>query len=104
MLIAGAITFAIRYSFIGAGERFAPPGWFTRALRFVPIAALTALVWPDLLIARGALAFTEPRLAAGLLAALVAWRTRNVLATIGAGMAALWLLQSLQPMLARGGA
>ena len=35
------------------------------------------------------------RLPAGLLAALVAWRTRNVLLTITAGMVALWLMQWL---------
>ena len=35
------------------------------------------------------------RLLAGTLAALVAWRTRNVLATIAAGMGALWILGAL---------
>ena len=37
------------------------------------------------------------RLWAGLAAMWVAWRTRNVLATIGAGMAALYLLKLLFP-------
>jgi branched-subunit amino acid transport protein len=32
------------------------------------------------------------RLLAGLIAALVAWRTQNVLWTIGVGMVVLWLL------------
>jgi branched-subunit amino acid transport protein len=32
---------------------------------------------------------------AGVLAILVAWRTRNVLLTVGLGMAALWLLSSM---------
>jgi len=32
---------------------------------------------------------------AALLAAVVAWRTKNVVATIAAGMAALWVLQAL---------
>lgn len=37
----------------------------------------------------------QPRLYAGLAAALIAWTTRNVLLTIAGGMLALWLLQWL---------
>lgn len=95
MLAAGAVTFAIRYSFIGAAGRFDAPHWFVRALRFVPVAALSALVWPDLVLSDGAFTLAEPRLAAGLIAASVAWRTRNILLTIGCGMVSLWLLQWL---------
>ncbi|MFN0162946.1 MAG: AzlD domain-containing protein [Burkholderiales bacterium] len=93
MFAAGLITFAIRYSFIGAGERFTPPPWFTRALRFVPIAALTALVWPDLFIIGGTVKLADPRCLAGLVAVIVIWRTRSVLATIVIGMSTLWLLK-----------
>jgi branched-subunit amino acid transport protein len=35
------------------------------------------------------------RLLAGLVAALIAWRTRSVLLTLGGGMAVLWTLQTL---------
>lgn len=96
VLLAGALTFAIRFSFIGAAGRIGIPAWFERMLRFVPVAALTALIWPDLLIAQGAISLGEPRLFAGLLAALIAWRTRNVLATIGGGMVTLWVIQWLK--------
>lgn len=96
ILLAGALTFAIRLSFIGAAGRVGIAAWFERMLRFVPVAALTALIWPDLLIAQTAISLSEPRLFAGLLAALIAWRTRNVLATIGGGMAALWMIQWLR--------
>jgi branched-subunit amino acid transport protein len=34
-----------------------------------------------------------PALPAGLVGALVAWRTGNVLLTIGVGLAAFWLLR-----------
>ena len=37
----------------------------------------------------------NPRLLAGIIAALVAWRTRNTMLTILAGMAALWIVQAL---------
>ena len=95
MLCAGAVTFAIRLSFIGAAGRREAPAWFARLLRFVPVAALSALVWPDLLIAHDALSFFEPQLAGGLAAACIAWRTRNILLTIGSGMPMLWLINWL---------
>ena len=97
MLLAGLATFLIRYSFIGAAGRIDAPAWFRHMLRFVPIAALTALIWPDLLIEAGRLQLwpVNPRLLAGLIAGLVAWRTQNIFLTIGAGMLALWGLQWL---------
>ena len=38
--------------------------------------------------------FATPRVAAALVAAAVAFATRSTLKTLGAGMAALWLLQA----------
>ncbi len=96
VLLAGLATFAIRLSFIGTAGRVAIPAWFRRMLRFVPIAALTALVWPDLLVAQDSISFGEPRLVAGLFAAAIAWRTRNVLLTIAGGMLALWAIEWLR--------
>ena len=95
MLLAGCVTFLIRFSFIGMAGRIDIPDWFGRLLRFVPIAALTALVWPDLLLLQGELALGpgNARLVAGLLAAGVAWKTRNIFFTIGAGMVCLWAAQ-----------
>jgi branched-subunit amino acid transport protein len=95
MVLAGLATFLIRYSFIGTAGRLAAPPWFRRMLRFVPIAALTALIWPDLLMPAGELqvSLANPRLLAGFIAALVAWRTQNIFLTIGIGMLALWGLQ-----------
>jgi branched-subunit amino acid transport protein len=96
MLAAGVMTFVIRLSFIGTAGRFDASPWFARALRFVPAAALSALVWPDLVVIDGALALAQPRLVAGLVAAGIAWRSRNILLTIGCGMLSLWLMQWLQ--------
>ena len=96
IVLAGLVTFTIRFSFIGAAGRLGIPGWFNEVLRFVPIAALTALVWPDMLIANNTISIGEPRLLAGLIAAGVAWKTRNVLLTILVGMLALWILQWLK--------
>jgi branched-subunit amino acid transport protein len=93
--VCGILTFAIRLSFIALEGRFQPPGWFVLLLPFVPIAALTALVAPELLLVRGSLSLggDNPRFWAGVVAiAVAAWRG-NVLLTIGCGFAALWLLR-----------
>ena len=96
MLVAGALTFAIRYSFIGAEGLYRPPDWFARLLPFVPVAALTALTVPELLLVDGAIQFGgNARLVAGLIAILVAAIWRNTLLTIGSGFAALFLMQRL---------
>lgn len=95
-LACGLLTFAIRYSFIGLEGRYRPPAWFIRWLPFVPIAALTALVMPELVLVAGHLELAgNPRFWAGLVAIVVAARWRNTLLTIGSGFAAFWLLRWL---------
>jgi branched-subunit amino acid transport protein len=97
ILCAGIITFAIRLSLIALMGRVEVPPLVQRALRFVPPAVLSAIIFPELLWRSGQLdvSLGNTRLLAGVLAALVAWRTKNVLLTIGVGMAALWILQAV---------
>ncbi len=97
LLGMGAITYAIRLSFILLWGRVAVPAWMHRALRFVPPAVLSAIIFPEVLRPAGAwnLAPLNPRLLAALVATLVAWRTRSALLTIGGGMAVLFLAQAL---------
>jgi branched-subunit amino acid transport protein len=94
---AGAVTFAVRLSFIAFLERIQIPPPLGRALRFVPAAVLTAVVVPLLLYDDGALNVSSgnERLLAGLVASLIAWRTRSVLFTLVGGMATLWTLQAI---------
>lgn len=97
LVAAGLLTFAIRLSFIALEGRYQPAPWFIALLPFVPVAALTALVTPDLLLVAGELrlGLDNPRFWAGLVAiAVAAWR-KSVLLTIGSGFAVLWGLQSL---------
>lgn len=98
IIIAGLLTFLTRLSFIALFGRWQPPDWLRRALRFVPPAVLSAIIFPEVLMRNGVLAVQADnfRLVAALVAGLVAWRTRNVLLTIGSGMAVLYLLQWLQ--------
>ena len=93
----GAVALALRLSFIALLGDMEMPGLLERALRFVPAAALTALVIPFLFYENGALQVSlgNERLLAGLVAALIAWRTRSVLFTLGAGMATLLTLQAV---------
>jgi branched-subunit amino acid transport protein len=97
ILAMGAVTFAVRLSLIGAFGRRELPPFLQRALRYVPPAVLSAIIAPELLRPGGTLNLSplNPRLLAGVLAALVAWRTKNVVVTIAVGMAALWLLQAV---------
>ena len=97
ILGAGIITFAIRLSLIALMGRVQVPPLIQRALGFVPPAVLSAIIFPELLIRNGAfdVSLGNTRLLAGVLAAFVAWRTQNVLLTIGVGMTALWILQAV---------
>lgn len=71
------------------------PRLLQRGLHYVPPAVLSAIIFPEVFRPGGNfdLSLGNVRLLAGLLAAVIAWRTKNVLLTIGGGMAALWLLQ-----------
>ena len=93
----GVITFAIRAALflLPAGAQL--PEWLLRALRYVPAAVLSAIIAPELVMPGGALDLSlgNERLLAGLVAVLVAWRTRNVLVTVAVGMVVLWVLQVL---------
>ena len=96
----GVITYAIRLSTFVLPEQVALPAWLLRALRYVPAAVLSAIILPELLLPAGTLdvSLGNERLLAGLVAAVVAWRTRNVFVIVAVGMIALWLLQSYWPL------
>lgn len=95
LVVIGLITFGFRLSFIALMDRLRLPPLLQRALRFVPAAALTAIITPELFIRDGAifLSLENARLIAGVIAIVVAWRTKNTLLTIAIGMIALWVLQ-----------
>lgn len=95
ILAIGVVTFLIRLSFIGLfGYLDEIPPQVERGLRFVPAAVLAALVAPSFVtLDPGAGGVAVDKLAAGLVAAGVAWRTENVFLTIGAGMATLWVVR-----------
>jgi len=95
-LAIGLGTFLLRFLFIYLFGKIEMPVELRRALRFVPAAALAALVFPALTHPAGYLDISMQnfRLLAGLGGAVVAWKTRNVLLTILVGMILLWALES----------
>jgi branched-subunit amino acid transport protein len=96
MAVIGVLTFLTRLSFIALAGRWDAPPLFRSALRFVPVAILTAIVVPELVLHTGTLdvSLTNARLLGGVLAILVAWQTKNTVLTIVIGMAAFWILQA----------
>ena len=96
IVLAGIGTYALRLSFLAAARRLVDlPPLAERILRQIPPAVLAALVVPALVRPGGDLDFWQPRLLAGILAALVSWRTRNIGLTLVVGMAALIGIEQL---------
>lgn len=94
---AGIITYAIRLSMIVASDRLVLPDNLQRALSYVPVAVLSAIIFPEVLQPGGQLDLSlgNARLIAGLAATLVAYFTKNVMWTVVAGMGVLWSIQLL---------
>ncbi|MCX8023630.1 MAG: AzlD domain-containing protein [Thermanaerothrix sp.] len=99
IFILGGLTYLTRLAFIVLWGRLRLPAWTQRALYFVPVAVLSAILTPELVTydRRLALLFPNPRLLAGAIAVGVAYRTRSVFRTILVGMVTYWLLQWLLP-------
>lgn len=101
IILGGAITFALRWSFIALAGVITLPRRVQDALQYVPAAVLAAIIAPGVLIQNQQLDISANnlRLWAAVIAALVAWRTRSILYTLVVGMAALWALNALSAWL-----
>ena len=83
------ITVITRGFFLLPRGRLPMPGWLQRGLKYAPLAALAAVIAPELVMQQGALIGTplDARLpAAALAVAWYLWR-RDILGTILIGMA-----------------
>ena len=78
-------------------NRLNMPVWAQQTMRYVPTAVLAAIVVPELLLSNGSLDISpgNARLIGGIVAIVVAWRTRNVLLTVLMGMIVVWVTQAL---------
>lgn len=90
LLILGMtlVTFGVRYPVLVLVGRIPLPPAIFRALRYVPPAVLAAIIVPSVLMPAGTVdaSPTNSYLVAGIAAALVGWRTQNLLLTIVVGM------------------
>lgn len=92
-VLIGLGTLTLRASVLVFAEKLGHvPPRVQQVLRMIPPAALAALVSPALLRPRDTLELVSPESLAGLLALVVAWRTRSLLATILVGLVAVVVL------------
>lgn len=86
--LAGVTVVARSFFFI-SNTAWQLPHWAQRGLQFAPIAALSAVVLPEVVMSQGALITTwqDARLFAAAVGVLVYVAKRNVLLTIVLGMA-----------------
>ncbi|ULH17610.1 AzlD domain-containing protein (plasmid) [Deinococcus sp. KNUC1210] len=93
----GLVSLLLRSSFLVLRRQQQLPPRLTASLGLVPAAVLAALVVPDVLYTpgTGSLSVLSPRVLAALIAAAVAWKTRNVLWTLVVGLGLLASFQAL---------
>ncbi len=89
------VTFGVRYPILALSGRYQLPEPIERALRFVPVAVLTAFVVPILVAPTGEIAVSidNEYLVAGVASILVAWFVRHLLTTIVLGMTLFLILR-----------
>jgi predicted branched-subunit amino acid permease len=90
LIAAGMLAATSSSRYAGLAFRISLAPFWVRFLHFVPVAVFAALVAPSV---EGDLGEGEIRLAAAALAALAAWRTKQLWVGIAVGMAAFWLLR-----------
>lgn len=96
IVLGGIGTYSIRAVFLVFADRVAAvPPRVRIALRMIPAAALAALAFPPLLRPDDGLSFASPELGAGLIALVVAWRTRSIPLTLTTGLVAVLALDGL---------
>jgi len=94
--VGGALTYALRASFVLRDDEGDLHPALDRALGFVPAAVLAGLVAPSVLAPQGVVSLVgNVRLVAAVVALVAAWVTEDTLTTIGVGMAVFWALRFL---------
>ncbi len=94
MIVCGLLTFSMRFVMFSDLAPKQLPGWLEEALGFVPVAVLTAIIVPAVIVSPdgGLMLAGNSRLPAALIAVTAALATRSVLVTIGSGLGSMWVL------------
>lgn len=85
-----AVTFGARYPVLALVSKVGLPPALQRGLRYVPPAVLAAIITPAIFMPNGAtldISLSNAYLAGGIAAGITAWRSKNLLLTLGVGMA-----------------
>ena len=82
------ITLATRAFFMIPDKEVPMPEWLKRGLKYAPLAALAAVIVPELVMDQGALIDTlaDARLPASVVAVLYFFWRRDIMGTIALGM------------------
>jgi branched-subunit amino acid transport protein len=94
ILAMAAATYATRFLGMVIVRGDVGGGAFARWLRYVPVGVFAAIIAPGALAPHGPVEL-GPNALAALVALVVAFRTRQVLLTLAAGMASYWLLRAV---------
>ncbi|MBU3542706.1 MAG: AzlD domain-containing protein [Burkholderiaceae bacterium] len=99
------VTILTRGFFLLWGNRFELPESVQNAIRYAPMAALIAIIVPELLINKdaseqslnwlGRVDFSQPQFLAGVIAILAHLYIKNMALTIGIGVAVFMLLRAI---------
>ncbi|MDR3542068.1 MAG: AzlD domain-containing protein [Desulfosporosinus sp.] len=91
------VTYFTRFGALALFRFTGVPTGLNRWLKYVPVAILTALIVPSLLLPKGYLdiSLNNHYLIAGVVAAFVAYKSRNIIATLGFGMSIMFILKLL---------
>ncbi len=89
------VTYFTRFGALALFRYTGVPIWLSKWLRYIPVAVLTTLIVPSLLLPNGHLdiSFNNHYLIAGIVAAITAYKSRNIIATLGLGMTVMILLK-----------
>jgi len=84
-----AVTYLCRALFTTSVSRVRISPWWEHYLTFIPFAVLTALVTPYLLLPGSAvkLSFVNPYSLAGVVTFIISYRSKNLIVSVGIGMA-----------------
>jgi branched-subunit amino acid transport protein len=84
------VTYGVRLLPLTSLDYSRLPSWMKRGLAYVPISVLSAIIGPSFVPSPNWGEFVlDERLLAGILAVVMAYFSRNTIATIGVGLAVL---------------
>lgn len=97
VFVIGLITLIFRGAFIVPDKAHHLSNKLEFILEYIPISAMAALTAAHIFYTHsgGVYEMAPDKIAAGLLAFIVAWFSKNILATFVVGMGVLWAIQGL---------